>query len=168
MTQTMQNLLRLFIRYGTWAGNLPPQFLICAILLFIDFPIGYKVGSIWFYGYLINLIIKNTYRKQRPPKEEWKIAHVNGFSFPSGHSFTSLVLYLSIVKYFSISYPWAGVLFGLPFLLGLSRLYLRVHFVIDVVGGWTIALIYIFFFSEKVLAWNMQFYELFYRICHIF
>jgi len=163
----VDKILGLFIRYGTWAGNLPPQFLICVVLLFIDFPTGYKVGSVWFYGYLINLIIKNLVRKERPPKSEWKLAHVNGFSFPSGHSLTSLVLYWTIVKYFSISFPIAGIFYALPFLLGLSRLYLRVHYPVDVIGGWSIALVYIFFFSEKVLAWNMQFYELFYKICHL-
>lgn len=137
------------------------------MLLVIDFENGYKVGSVWFYGYAINFIVKNTYRKQRPPKEFWKLEHVNGFSFPSGHSLTSLVLYWSIVKYFAIAFPWAALLYALPFALGLSRLYLRVHYVIDVVGGWSIALIYILFFSDRVLEWNMQFYELFYRICHI-
>jgi len=160
------NILGLFIRYGTWAGNMPPQFVICAVLLFIDFPTGYKVGSVWFYGYLINLLIKNTYRKERPPKSGWRVAHVNGFSFPSGHSLTSLLLYWSIAKYFAVPFPWAGVLYALPFFLGLSRLYLRVHFPVDVMGGWTIAILYIFFFGEKVLAWNMQFYDIFYKICH--
>lgn len=162
----METLLRLFIRYGTWAGNLPPQFLICVVLLFIDFQAGYKVGSIWFYGYLINFIIKNTVKKERPPKESWKLSHVNGYSFPSGHSLMSTVLYWSIAKYFPLPVPVAIVFYILPFLLGLSRLYLGVHFKIDVIGGWTIALLYLFFLSEKVVTWNLQFYELFYQICH--
>lgn len=163
----MQKLLWLFIRYGTWLGNLFPQFLICCLLLIIDFETGYKVGSIWFYGYAINLIIKNTYRKKRPPKENWKISHVNGYSFPSGHSLMSTVLYFSIVWYFAIPMPLALVFYLLPLALGLTRLYLGVHYVIDVLAGWTIALLYLFFLSEKVVAWNMQFYQLFYDICHL-
>jgi membrane-associated phospholipid phosphatase len=161
------SFIKLFIRYGTWAGNLPPQLLICVVLLIIDFENGYKVGSVWFYGYAINFVIKNLVRRKRPAKETWKLEQVNGHSFPSGHSLTSMVLYWSIVKYFLIPLPWAGILYALPFALGLSRLYLRVHYISDVVAGWSIALVYILFFSDRVLEWNMQFYELFYRICHI-
>ncbi|MDD9898965.1 MAG: phosphatase PAP2 family protein [Candidatus Melainabacteria bacterium] len=161
-------ILRFIIRYTTFAGNLFPQFLICCLLLYIDFETGYKVGSIWFYGYALNLVIKNSIRKARPPKANWKVPHVNGFSFPSGHSLMSIVLYWSIAKYFAIAMPFAVLFYALPFWLGASRLYLRVHFPEDVLAGWLIAYCYLHFASEKVIEFNSQFYEIFYKICHLF
>lgn len=165
MTET---ITRFIIRYTTFLGNLFPQFLICCLLLYIDFKTGYKVGSIWFYGYALNLVIKNSIRKTRPPKSQWKVPHVNGWSFPSGHSLMSLVLYWSIAKYFAVAMPWAALFYALPFLLGLSRLYLRVHFIEDVLAGWLIAYCYLYFVSDWVIKFNSQFYEIFYKICHIF
>ncbi len=160
--------LKFFLRYLTYLGNIPPQFLICCLLLYLDFSAGYKVGSLWFWGYALNLLIKNTVRKERPPKSEWRVPHVNGWSFPSGHSLVSFVLYWSIAKYFLIPMPYAAMLYALPFVLGLSRLYLRVHFIEDVLGGWLIAYAYLYFFESSVLKFNGQFYEIFYKVCHWF
>ena len=163
----MFNSLLYLLRYLTFLGNIFPQFLICCVLLYLDFSAGYKVGSIWFWGYALNLLIKNTVRKPRPPKSEWRVPHVNGHSFPSGHSLMSFVLYWSIVKYFLVPMPYAALLYALPFVLGISRLYLRVHFIEDVLCGWLIAFAYLYFFEASVLAFNGQFYEIFYKICHI-
>lgn len=161
-------IINFFIRYMTFLGNLFPQFLICALLLFIDFRQGYLVGSIWFWGYALNVLIKNTIRKERPPKAQWKVPHVNGHSFPSGHSLMSIVLYWSIVKYFHLLPPYSYVLYALPFALGLSRLYLRVHFIEDVLGGWLIGFLYLRFFETSVLNFQEQFYQSFYKVCHFF
>lgn len=133
----------LIIRYYTFLGNFLPQFLLSIALLFIDFEKGFQVGAIWGWGYIINFIIKNTLKKKRPDKSTWKVNHVNGHSFPSGHSLTSLVMYWSIAKYFEIAFPWALILYLIPIGLGLSRLYLGVHHKEDVYMGWIIAYIYL-------------------------
>lgn len=160
-------IIRLILRTLTYAGNIFPQFCICCLLLFIDFERGYQVGSLWFWGYALNLLFKNTIRKARPPVAKWKVKHVKGWSFPSGHSLVSLVLYWSIAKHFAVASPYAELLYAMPFVLGLSRLYLRVHFVEDVVAGWLIAFTYLYFCEEMVLRFNSQFYEIFYKICHV-
>ena len=117
--------------------------------------------------YAVNLAFKNTIRKPRPPVAQWKVKHVTGWSFPSGHSLVSLVLYWSIAKHFAVVSPYAELLYALPIILGLSRLYLRVHFVEDVVVGWLIAFSYLYFCEDLVIQFNAQFYEIFYRIFHI-
>jgi membrane-associated phospholipid phosphatase len=131
------------IQFFTWSGNLIPQIFIIISLLIIDFEKGYQVAWIWFWGYAINLILKNTIKKARPNKALWRIPHVNGHSFPSGHSLTSLVLYWSIARVFEIEAPLVYIFYTWPFLLGLSRLYLRVHHLEDVVCGWIIAYMYL-------------------------
>lgn len=148
----------LIIRYYTFLGNFLPQFILALLLLLIDFEKGFQVGAIWGWGYIINFVIKNTLKKKRPDKSLWKIDHVNGHSFPSGHSLTSLVMYWSIAKYFEIAFPWAVILFLIPIGLGLSRLYLGVHHKEDVYMGWIIAYIYLQTLSfEAVAATELMF-----------
>ena len=142
------------IRYFTFFGNFLPQFCLSIILLFIDFEKGFQVGAIWGWGYILNFIIKNTVKKKRPDKSAWKLDHVNGHSFPSGHSLTSLVMYWSIVKYFEIPMPWSLPLLLLPIGLGLSRLYLGVHHKEDVIGGWAIAYLYLQLFSYQAIEFT--------------
>ena len=147
------------IRYFTFFGNFLPQFFLSIVLLFIDFEKGFQVGSIWGWGYILNFIIKNTVKKKRPDKSLWKLNHVNGHSFPSGHSLTSLVMYWSIAKYFEIAMPWAVILYLIPIGLGLSRLYLRVHHPEDVYGGWIIAFIYLQTLSYTAIDVTRYVYE---------
>ena len=141
----------LIIRYFTFCGNFLPQFILSLILLLIDFERGFQVGAIWGWGYILNFIIKNTVKKERPDQAQWKVKEVTGTSFPSGHSLTSLVMYWSIAKYFEIAFPWAVILYLIPIGLGLSRLYLKVHYPVDVYGGWIIAYIYLQVFSFQAI-----------------
>ncbi len=133
----------LIIRYFTFLGNFLPQFILALLLLIIDFDKGFQVGAIWGWGYILNFVIKKIVKKQRPDEAQWKVKHVTGTSFPSGHSLTSLVMYWSIAKYFEIAFPWAAILYLIPIGLGFSRLFLRVHHPEDVYMGWIIAYIYL-------------------------
>lgn len=153
----------LFIRYFTFCGNFLPQFILSLALLLIDFEKGFQVGAIWGWGYIINFIIKNTFKKERPPKSQWKVDHVTGTSFPSVHSLTSLVMYWSIAKYFAIPMPWSIILFLIPIGLGLSRLYLGVHFKEDVYAGWIIAFTYLQMFSTQAIEVTKYVFLLFLR-----
>jgi undecaprenyl-diphosphatase len=68
------------------------------------------------------------------------------FSFPSGHAATSAAVMVTLCYVLAreriISWPAAIVIGGLvPLIVGLTRLYLDVHWMTDVVGGWTAGLI---------------------------
>ncbi len=80
-------------------------------------------------------------------------------SFPSGHALSAIVLY-GLIFYFVnnyISEKWLKIFVGVAFsllilLVGLSRLYLGVHYLTDVIAGYFIGLIWIFagiYFFEK-------------------
>jgi undecaprenyl-diphosphatase len=67
------------------------------------------------------------------------------FSFPSGHAATSAAVMVTLCYVLAreriISWPAAILIGGLvPLIVGLTRLYLDVHWATDVVGGWTVGL----------------------------
>jgi undecaprenyl-diphosphatase len=138
-----------FVRYMTFLGNAFPQGCICLLLCFIDLHQGIQVSALWGGAYCINFIVKNTVRKPRPNPNLHRVK-VKGWSFASGHALTSFVLYTSIAKYFLVPEPWSWFLYAMPVALGLSRLYLRVHYPEDVFGGWIIAYMYLNFLETFV------------------
>ena len=87
-------------------------------------------------------IIKGAVDRPRPDDG---VVDVSGFSYPSGHASIS-VTFLAIAVVLSRTVPaaWrvALVVAGavLAVAIGLSRVYLRVHYLSDVLGGWAVGL----------------------------
>lgn len=93
-------------------------------------------------GTVLDWVLKDIIRRPRPVGAE-RFVHDASFSFPSGHSMGSLVGY-GMFAYVLIAY-WppgarhraaiASAACVLVILVGLSRLYLGVHYLTDVVAG---------------------------------
>jgi undecaprenyl-diphosphatase len=97
-------------------------------------------------GTLITLGLKEFYGRERPDLI-YRLVDVSSLSFPSGHSMMSAVVYLTqaaiigrIQKNRKIRIYILSVALFLTFIIGLSRVYLGVHYPTDVLGGWTIGL----------------------------
>ncbi len=94
-------------------------------------------------GILLNLLLKNIFLRQRPDFPN-AFYHESGYSFPSGHAMMS-VLFYGMTAYLLItsikSWKWKISLgmgtFALILLIGLSRMALGVHYLTDVLGGWS-------------------------------
>lgn len=143
----MKNKRYYIIRSFTLIGNLFPQFLVlCFLSFFIDFEKGAYLTSVWFFGYATNLLLKNIIKKPRPDKENAKV-NVKGYSLPSGHAFMSTVFFYSMAYFFDFSLPILIIFLIMPILLGLSRLYLKVHDIWDIVSAWCFAGLYLYFVS---------------------
>jgi undecaprenyl-diphosphatase len=92
----------------------------------------------------LNQTIKLAVARTRPHSLFWAI-QANGWSFPSGHATESAAIYATLAYMFARTQSRLGVrsmayAIGIvaPLLIGLSRIYLGVHWPTDVVAGWAL------------------------------
>jgi undecaprenyl-diphosphatase len=91
------------------------------------------------------------------PDLETHLVVVKTMSFPSGHSTSAMVFYLTAALVLSQSSRWrhAAVAAGLlmAVLIGLSRVMLGVHWPSDVVGGWAFGLLWVMVTLRLAQRW---------------
>lgn len=98
------------------------------------------------FGAGLSTVLKILLARPRPLLHD-PLALASGRSFPSGHAMNSTICYLLVINTLLFSglgshrkrrYVWSAVLGLLPVLIGSSRVALNVHYVSDVLGGWTL------------------------------
>ena len=95
----------------------------------------------------VNQILKHVIARPRPPMERRLITQ-GGYSYPSGHSMVSLCVY-GILLYFTVTKVknkklkvLLSVLLTIMILLiGISRIYVGVHYPSDVIGGYLLTIV---------------------------
>ncbi|MCJ8010499.1 phosphatase PAP2 family protein [Paenibacillus sp. KQZ6P-2] len=88
-----------------------------------------------------NIILKNFFQRPRPNTH--RLIEITGYSYPSGHSMAAFSLY-GVITYLlwrhipSFAGRVAMIIIGvtLTLLIGISRIYLGVHYPSDVLGGY--------------------------------
>ncbi len=92
---------------------------------------------------------------QRPRPEEYRLISESGYSFPSGHAMVSMAFYglliyivYRYVKNVYLKYGLMVILFMLILFIGISRIYLGVHYTSDVLGGFLLSICYLTVFTK--------------------
>ena len=100
-----------------------------------------------FGGLLLQEVTQLAFRRPRPPVALSLITEPSSFSFPSGHAFTSLLFAGVIVFVLWRAVPSLRARLATLFVaalctgaVGLSRVYLGVHWASDVIASWSLAL----------------------------
>ena len=131
---------------------------ILTIILFIlikNKKIGVSIFSNLVIITALNQLLKNILQRPRPT--EYRIIEETGYSFPSGHSMISMAFYgyliYLIYKYVKNKYvKWISMalLSLLICSIGISRIYLGVHYTSDVLGGFLISISYLVIYISAV------------------
>lgn len=106
----------------------------------------------------IDSVILNTIFKyiiQRPRPNELRLISQSGYSFPSGHAMISICLYgylcylaFTKIKNKVYKYVVSTILILVILSIGVSRIYVGVHYASDVVAGYLLALSYLVILIE--------------------
>lgn len=146
--------LTMFMKILSDFGSAP--FLIAITLL--SYYILNKTGKNYRYGnlialnlsatWLLNDAFKDIFHRQRP--HILRLVSASGFSFPSGHSMTSMSFY-GLLIYIAwnnidnkiIKYGVSVLLAFLILFIGISRIYLGVHYASDVLAGFSAGLVWL-------------------------
>ena len=143
-----------FMQVITFLGS--QNFLLPANLILIGFYLffrnnrltAYKIATVSITSVAVMFLMKFFLQRERPLVP--LIAKVHGYSFPSGHTFTSVTFY-GIIAYIiyknvkSTILKWILIVACviLIVLVGFSRVYFRLHYASDVIAAFCLGLIWL-------------------------
>lgn len=138
----------IFFIFFTRLGDIIPVTIITICLLVVfDKEDRYILGSSMIITLLINQVIKYIIQRPRPPIEERLITQ-GGYSYPSGHSMMAMCLYGVLIYLINtklkdkrIKIILTIILSLVILMIGISRIYVRVHYPSDVLGAYLITLL---------------------------
>ena len=132
--------------------------IVLAFMLFIfikNKKIGVSIISNLAIITVLNQLLKRIVQRPRPT--EFRIVEESGYSFPSGHSMVSMAFYgyliYLIYKHVKNKYlKWISIILLsiLICFIGISRIYLGVHYTSDVLGGFFISISYLIIYISAV------------------
>ena len=151
ITGRRRNKFMLFITFlGKHQFLIPANLALIFFFLFIRHQTWFsiRVAAIALSSLALMLLLKQLFRRRRPLAPLLKA--VRGLSFPSGHAimavtFFGMVIYIvrHTVTDPALRITLTVLLVILIFLIGFSRIYLRVHYTSDVMAGFIIGTIWL-------------------------
>jgi len=164
ITPTNTAVMKFFTIFGSHLFLIPAYLLLISYYFFIRKKKWYsiKMLTVALSNLLLLFGLKFFFDRPRPLIPLLK--HVPGLSFPSGHAFMSLTFFgiIIYVIYRDVANKWVKwisifLLIVMIFLVGLSRVYLRVHYASDVIGGYcfgVLTLIILFVMLGQIERYN--------------
>lgn len=143
-------VMQFFSFLGTHYFLIPANLLLVLYFLFIEKRRWYsiKIPVIALSSMLLMFLLKQIFGRHRPLLP--LLDEARGLSFPSGHammsfSFYGLITYLVWQNVTKVWVKWvlSAALLLLILFIGLSRVYLRVHYASDVLAGFCLGLMWL-------------------------
>lgn len=137
-----------FMKIVTFFGSAIP-FIVIVLLTFLliknkSYSFYMFVNLLWVY--VVSVVFKNVIMRKRPIIS--LIEKPKGYSFPSGHTMCSVAFYgfivyllLKNVKNYFLKWLIVFIFSMLVIFIGISRIYLNVHYFTDVIAGLILGLI---------------------------
>jgi membrane-associated phospholipid phosphatase len=124
----------------TFVGNEEFYLLLLPLVFWcIDERLGAKLIYLLLIAGFINFALKELFAQPRPfvMQPGINLVEADGYGLPSGHSQLAVVIWGALALELRKSWSWFAAL-GLAVLIGVSRVYLGVHFPTDVLAGWAV------------------------------
>lgn len=143
-----------FFEAITFLGD--EQFYLLALpLLFwsINYRLGARIAFLYILSSAINTGLKGLFMQPRPGELDpaLQLAESPGGGLPSGHAQTAMVVWGYLAGRIRRSWAWVAATV-LVFLIGVSRVFLGVHFPTDVLAGWVIGALLLVGFLRATAA----------------
>jgi membrane-associated phospholipid phosphatase len=127
----------------TFLGNEEFYLLLLPFVLWcLDARLGAKLVYLLLLASLANFGLKHLFAQPRPfiIQPGLNLVEASGYGLPSGHSQMVVVIWGSVALAIKKKWSWPAALV-IMLLIGISRVYLGVHFPTDVLAGWTVGAI---------------------------
>ena len=153
-TNTFTNVLKVITMFGS------AEVLIGITVILFMLLKNKKVGACIAFNLIIIGAINQVLKLlvQRPRPEGFRLIEETGYSFPSGHSMAStafygLMIYLVFknVKNKTAKTIICALLGLLIILIGMSRIYLGVHYASDVIAGFVLSIAYLVVYITMIV-----------------
>jgi hypothetical protein len=144
----------------TWLGSEEFYFFALSVLYWcVSRNLGRRLGRLFLLSCFLNVWLKGLFHTLRPSPGQVRVLFPEsggGYAFPSGHAQFAATFwgYLALLRW----RRWLGVLAGLVVLLvAFSRLYLGLHWPVDVLGGLAIGFLLALVWEWGGRQWGEEF-----------
>ncbi len=135
------------MKFFTEIGSTKIVVILCLLIIFFLYKVlHHRMELLLFIGVVIgspilNKVLKEIFRRARPDLH--RLIEIGGYSFPSGHAMNAFTVYGIITfllwRHIFIRSGRTLLLLGSSFfiiMIGVSRIYLGVHYPSDIIGGY--------------------------------
>lgn len=145
-----------FMKSMTIIGNLIGYVLIIPILtvFFIirkNWRLSLEITIVLLLSSGLNIVLKNIIGRERPPEVD-RLVFADFYSFPSGHAMSAITFYgfivylcFILIKKAWLKYSIITLCLIVTMLIGLSRVYLGVHYPSDILAGYIAGIAWLMF-----------------------